>query len=141
MFLVKQILERCYSKVIIAHAGPIITFNRQGQWRITHCNGHVRACPLASGIRTADNALCIRPESGGCNAEDGTLLTLHADGCDGADSKFEFDISRGLLVHACSGKKVCTIDGSSSRGKKVVVNSNCHFSETQRFLRTFSKFL
>ncbi|KAJ7394601.1 metalloendopeptidase [Desmophyllum pertusum] len=97
-----------------------------------------RAAVFNSPIQ-AYNGFCLQPESANCNPADGTRLIYHKLAQCNKNYMY-FTYKDKVLVHTCSGKKVCPQGGTASWGTLLVVSSTCP-SDASKFQRTSHKTL
>lgn len=91
-----------------------------------------------SPIRAA-NGFCLQPASATCNTVDGTRLVYHkASRCD--RNYMYFTYKDDVLMHTCSGKKVCPQGGTATWETPLVISSTCS-TDASKFQRTSYKTL
>ena len=83
------------------------------------------------------NGFCLQPEVAACSVPDDTTLLWkpqRGDACEEDFKQFKLGVD-GVLIHHCSGKRVCPQDGATGNGAKIVISSKCS-AEDSKFVRT-----
>lgn len=81
----------------------------------------------------ANNNLCVEAKEGICGKNDVSELHFAQTDCKNKNSKFR--LVKGMLVHHCTGNRVCAKNDNVKIGARLVVSKSCSKMNALKFKR------